>query len=137
VEPEPVVPAATGNVDVAMLRRGWASLLEHLQASHQAILRAVLESATVTSYDGETLEIAFPPGQRVGPKKVADRQDDLRAALSHIFGISPVVSAVVRDSTTTTPADALVEVEDAPDEAEALRRVQDMLGAQVAPQGED
>src|SRR5438093_7080670 len=96
--PEASAPAAAGNVDVAMLRRGWPSLMEHLQASRQAILRAVLESATVTAYDGETLEIAFPPGQRVGPRKVEERQDELRTALAEIFGIAPRVSAVVRDS---------------------------------------
>jgi DNA polymerase-3 subunit gamma/tau len=133
---EPSAPATTGNVDVAMLRRGWPSLMEHLQASRQAILRAVLESATVTAYDGETLEIAFPPGQRVGPRKVEERQDELRAALAEIFGIAPRVSAVVRD-TTAPAAESFVEIEDAPDEAEALRRVQEMLGAKVAPQGED
>src|SRR6185437_286524 len=36
--------ADAGSVDVAMLRRGWPSLMEHLQSTRQMILKASLES---------------------------------------------------------------------------------------------
>ena len=44
------------------------------------ILKAILESATVATYDGETLELAFPPDRKVGPQKVEERQVALKAA---------------------------------------------------------
>jgi DNA polymerase-3 subunit gamma/tau len=129
----PVPHAAdAGSVDVTMLRRSWPALIDHLGTSRQMILKAILESATVSSYDGETLELAFPPDRKVGPQKVAERQEDLRAALNDLFGISPVVTCVVREARDPVGGVAAVEVvdeEEVPDEAEALRRVQEMLGA--------
>src|SRR5205085_6644847 len=44
------------NVDVAMLRRSWPTLLDHLQSMRQPILKALLESATVASFDGAVVE---------------------------------------------------------------------------------
>jgi DNA polymerase-3 subunit gamma/tau len=132
----PLVPHAAdaGAVDVTMLRRSWPSLIEHLGAQRQMILKAVLESATVAQFDGETLELAFPPDRKVGPQKVEDRQEELKAALGDLFGIRPRITCVVRELRETGgPAELeLVEEEDVPDQAEALRRVQEMLGAQPA-----
>ncbi|MGZ5295014.1 MAG: DNA polymerase III subunit gamma/tau [Actinomycetota bacterium] len=142
--PEPAGPATqmpvphaadAGSVDVTMLRRSWPALIDHLGTSRQMILKAILESATVSAYDGETLELAFPPDRKVGPQKVAERQDDLRAALNDLFGISPDITCVVREAREPAGGVAAVEVvdeEDVPDEAEALRRVQEMLGATPA-----
>jgi DNA polymerase-3 subunit gamma/tau len=90
----PVPHAAdAGSVDVTMLRRSWPALIDHLGTSRQMILKAILESATVSAYDGETLELAFPPDRKVGPQKVAERQDDLRSALQDLFGISPTITS--------------------------------------------
>jgi hypothetical protein len=69
----------------------------------------------------------------VGPQKVAARQDELRSALRDLFGISPAITCVVRETREPSGGPALVELvdeEEVPDEAEALRRVQEMLGAQ-------
>ena len=137
----PVPHAAdAGSVDVTMLRRSWPALIDHQGTSRQMILKAILESATVSAYDGETLELAFPPDRKVGPQKVAERQDDLRAALNDLFGISPAITCVVREAREPAGGVAAVEVvdeEDVPDEAEALRRVQEMLGATPAdPSGD-
>src|SRR6266487_6368096 len=79
----------SSDLDVAMLRRSWGALIDHLGQLRQPILRAVLESATVASFDGETLELAFPPDKRFGVQKVQDRQDDLLLALGDLFGIAP------------------------------------------------
>ncbi len=130
----PLVPHAAdaSAVDVTMLRRSWPSLIEHLGAQRQMILKAVLESATVAQFDGETLELAFPPDRKVGPQKVEERQEELRAALGDLFGIRPKITCVVRElrEPAGTPTLELVEEEEVPDQAEALRRVQEMLGAQ-------
>ena len=122
--------ADAGSVDVSMLRRSWPTLMDHLGGNRQAILRAILESATVAAYDGRTLELAFPPDRTFGPEKVEARQDELRLALKELFGIDPTIVCVVRESVESAPAVIdLVEEEDVPDDAEAMRRVKEMLGA--------
>ena len=135
----PVPHAAdAGSVDVALLRRSWKSLLEHLSASREMILAAILESATVASYDGTTLELAFPPDRKVGPQKVDLKKAELQAALGDLFGVKPDIVCVVREVRDTGgPATVeLVEEDEVVDEAEALKRVQEMLGAQVAADSE-
>jgi DNA polymerase-3 subunit gamma/tau len=135
----PVPQAAdAGTVDVAMLRRSWPTLIDHLANNRHMILKAVLESATVASYDGETIELAFPPDRKVGPQKVEEKQEELRAALGDLFGIKPTITCVVREMRDPPGEPATVEIvdeEDVPDEAEALRRVQEVLGAQPAEPG--
>ena len=127
--------ASAGNVDVTMLRRSWPELIEHLGTTRQMILKAILESATVASYDGQTLELAFPMDRKVGPQKVEERQEDLKDALNHLFGIRPKIVCVVREMAGGGDGAITVEVpeeEESPDDAEALRRVQEMLGAKIA-----
>jgi len=124
--------ASADNVDVAMLRRSWPSLIDHLGQLRQPILRAILESATVARYEDGVLELAFPPDKRFGVQKVEDRQDDLQQALQDLFGIRPRIACVVRESREPAGGPSAVEIveeEETPDEAEALRRVQEMLGA--------
>jgi DNA polymerase-3 subunit gamma/tau len=125
--------ASADTVDAVMLRRSWPTLIDHLGTIRQPILKAILESATVASYDGQTIELAFPPDRKGLPEKVAARQDVLRDALNDLFGIKPVVTCVVREAREPggePPIVELVEEGEVPDEAEALRRVQEMLGAQ-------
>jgi DNA polymerase-3 subunit gamma/tau len=124
--------ASAGSVDVALLRRSWPALMDHLGQLRQPLLRAALDSATVATYDGQTLELALPPGKhRVAVAKVAERQEGLQQALQDLFGIRPNVVCIVRESRDPAgvPEVQIVEEEDTPDEAEALRRVQEMLGA--------
>jgi DNA polymerase-3 subunit gamma/tau len=131
-EPPPPAAADAGNVDVAMLRRSWPALLDHLGQMRppQPVLRAFLESATPAAFDGSTLELAFPPNKRFGVQKVMDRQDVLLQALGDMFGISPELRYEVREQRTPLEDDVvLVEEDEVPDEAEAIRRVQEMLGA--------
>ncbi len=127
--------ASADNIDVAMLRRSWPTLIDHLGTARQPILKAILESATVATFDGNTLELAFPPDRKVGPEKVAARQEDLRTALNELFGIRPQITCVVRELKEPPGAGALLEVieeDEVPDEAEALRLLQETLGAQPA-----
>jgi DNA polymerase-3 subunit gamma/tau len=130
----PVPHAAdAGSVDVAMLRRSWGSVTQQLGQRKQAVLRALMESATPTAYDGTTLEIAFPPTFKNTVKQVESRQAAFQDVLQELFGISPEISCVVRESRSADDGTHVepVEEDDAPgDDAEALRRVQEMLGAQ-------
>jgi len=132
--------ADAGAVDVAMLRRGWPSLLDHLQSTRQMILKASLESATVADFDGQTLELAFPPDKRFTVGKVEAKSDLLQAALSDLFGIRPAIVCVVREARDLGGGPTLIEIvdeEDPPSDEEALRRVQEMFGAQVAADASD
>jgi hypothetical protein len=126
--------ADAGAVDVAMLRRGWPSLMEHLQSTRQMILKASLESATVATYDGDTLELAFPPAKTFTVEKVVAKADALQQALGDLFGIRPAIVCVVREAREPVGGPTLLEIvddDDTPTEEEALRRVQEMFGAQV------
>ena len=49
------------------------------------------------SYDGTTLELAFPPDRKVGPQKVEGKKDELQAALGDLFGVKPDIVCVVRE----------------------------------------
>jgi len=123
-------------VDVAMLRRGWPSLLSHLQSNMQSVLKALLESATVATYDGQTLELAFPPAKTFTVEKVMGRVEGLQQALEDTFGIRPAIVCVIREARDKVSAEEptlleIVDDEDPPSDEEALRRVQEMFGAQV------
>ena len=123
----------TGNVDTAMLRRSWPTLIDHLGQHRKMILRALLESATVAEFDGETLELAFPPDKRFGVQKVESQTEELRTALGELFGITPRIVCTVREAVVGGGVEVLVvEEEETPTEEEALRRLQEQLGAQVA-----
>ncbi|MEP6476748.1 MAG: DNA polymerase III subunit gamma/tau [Actinomycetota bacterium] len=130
--PAPTQEPSTGNVDTAMLRRSWPSLIDHLGQHRKMILRALLESATVAGFDGETLELAFPPDKKFGVQKVDSQADDLRSALGELFGITPRIVCIVREPVVGGGVEVLVvEEEETPSEEEALRRLQEQLGAHV------
>jgi DNA polymerase-3 subunit gamma/tau len=132
--------ASADSVDVTMLRRSWPSLLDHLSQVGQPVLRALLESATPATFDGETLELAFPPSFRNNLRQVASRADKLQAALGDLFGIRPRIESVTREATAgaTEPATtAYVEEAEEPSEEEALKRLKDVLGATPANESDD
>ena len=133
--------ASADAVDVSMLRRSWPSLLDHLSQSQQPVLRALLQSATPSAFDGETLELVFPPSFRNNLKQVAVRIDKLQDAVADLFGIRPRIETVTREAQIPVdePAVAdLVEEAEEPSEEEALRRLKDVLGATPADeQAED
>ena len=134
--------ADAGSVDMAMLRRGWPSLLEHLQSTRQMILKASLESATVATFDGDTLELAFPPAKTFTVEKVTAKTAELQQALADLFGIRPAITCVVREARDTVEADEptlleIVDDEDPPSDEEALRRVKEMFGAPVSAEASE
>ncbi|MDP9119374.1 MAG: hypothetical protein M3M93_03725 [Actinomycetota bacterium] len=132
--------ASASSVDVTMLRRSWPSLLDHLSQVGQPVLRALLESATPASFDGETLELAFPPSFRNNLRQVSSRSDKLQAALGDLFGIRPRIESVTREAhagATEPAATAFVEEAEEPSEEEALKRLKDVLGATPADEPDD
>jgi DNA polymerase-3 subunit gamma/tau len=135
---EAVAPAApvgahapdAGALDVGTIRRSWGQLVTHLQQQRQMILAANLDSVTAAAYDGATLELAFPPGRRFAVRKVEERGDQLREALTAVFGISPRIVCSERGVTGTIPE--VIEDDDpppAPDEL--LERFRSEFGAEV------
>jgi hypothetical protein len=133
--------ADAGSVDVAMLRRGWPSLLEHLQSTRQMILKASLESATVATFDGDMLELAFPPAKTFTVEKVMGKTEELQQALADLFGIRPAITCVVREARDTVEDEPtlleIVDDEDPPSDEEALRRVKEMFGAPVTAEASE
>ena len=132
--------ASADAVDVSMLRRSWPSLLDHLSQNQQPVLRALLQSATPSAFDGETLELVFPPSFRNNLKQVAARIDKLQDALGDLFGVRPRIETVTREA--QIPADEpavadLVEEAEEPTDEEALRRLKDVLGATPADEQDE
>ncbi len=129
-EPAPLAPpvlgAGTSAIDVSAIRASWGDLIQHLRSSGKAVLPSFLEVATPAAFDGETLELVFPPDRKFGVTKVEEREPELRAALQEMFGIAPRVRCVVREPV------AGVAVDDDPPlpEEEALARLRAELGAQ-------
>jgi DNA polymerase-3 subunit gamma/tau len=132
-EPAPHAPRA-GALDVQAIRRSWPQLLERLAERRQMILRANLESATATTFDGATLELAFPPGRRFSVQKVQSKEDELRQVFTDVFGVSPRIVCVARES---VPGDSVVEEDEPPSTHEdAMARLKAELGAEVEEAGE-
>jgi DNA polymerase-3 subunit gamma/tau len=125
----PVLGAGTSAVDVSMLRQSWSAVISHLRGQGKAVLPSFLEIATPAAFDGETLELVFPPDRKFGVTKVEEREGELREALQELFGISPAIRCVVRE-----PVAGVVDVEDDPplSEEEALARLTAELGATPA-----
>jgi DNA polymerase-3 subunit gamma/tau len=117
-------------VDAEMLRRSWPEVLEALKARRKMVLFASAQVATVGSFDGEQLELVFPPGREVGAAKVEERSKDLVEVLDELFGVAPNVRATVREGTVLVDDD---EPPPTPEAAEELLKSQ--FGAEVVDEG--
>jgi DNA polymerase-3 subunit gamma/tau len=122
----PVLGAGTSAVDVAMLRGNWSAVISHLRSSGKAVLPSFLEIATPAAFDGQTLELVFPPDRPFGAQKVEQREGELRAALQEVFGVAPAIRCVVREA-VAGPGDPVED--ETPTEEEALARLAAELGA--------
>jgi DNA polymerase-3 subunit gamma/tau len=126
-EAAPHAPS-TGSLDLASIRRSWAQLLERLRDQRQMILMANLESAVATDWDGQTLEIVFPPGRKFGIEKVESREAEFQAAFVEVFGVSPRIRCIARDP---GPDPVVLDDDEAPVTAEdAIARLKAELGAE-------
>jgi len=126
----PMLGAGTSAIDVSAIRGSWGALVQHLRSSGRAVLPSFLEVATPAAFDGETLELVFPPDRTFGVAKVVEREQELRAALQDLFGIAPRIRCVVREAV----AGAVDEDPPLPEE-EALARLRAELGAEPTTEG--
>jgi DNA polymerase-3 subunit gamma/tau len=126
---KPVLGAGTSSVDVTMLRNNWPTVIAHLRSSGKAVLPSFLEISTPAAFDGQTLELVFPPERPYGVQKVMEREGELRQALQDLFGISPAIACAIREPVAGPPE----PIEDEPpSEEEALARLTAELGATPA-----
>jgi len=123
--------AAAGNLDVDAFRRSWPDVVHHLRDSRRMILATTLDVATPVAFDGETLELAFPPDRRFGVEKVEGKQDELRDALQELLGLRPRIKCVVRDSVVE-----ILEEEPPASEDAAIDLIKDAFGEGVATEPE-
>jgi len=108
-------------------------LLDRLGERRQMILRANLESATATAYDGKTLELAFPPGRKFSVQKVQSKEEELRQVFTDVFGASPRMTCLSRE-----PASGDVDTPEEgppPTHEDALARLKPEFGAEVEDAG--
>jgi hypothetical protein len=115
-----------------MLRGNWGALISHLRGQGKAVLPSFLEIATPAAFDGQTLDLVFPPDRPFGAQKVEQREEELRQGLQEVFGIAPAIRCVVREA-VTGPVDPVED--ETPTEEEALARLAAELGA--TPAAED
>ena len=126
--PAPHAPDA-GALDVTAIRRSWAQLLDRLGERRQMILQASLESVTAAAYDGETLELAFPPGKKFAVQKVQSKHQEFREAFADVFGVRPRIRCVAREPLVDAPL--IEDDEPSPSHEDAVARLKQELGAEV------
>jgi DNA polymerase-3 subunit gamma/tau len=122
---------SAATVDAEMLRRSWPQVLDALKSRRKMVLFASAQVATVGSFDGEQLELVFPPGREVGAAKVQERSADLVEVLDELFGVTPKVRATVREGTVVETVED--EPPPTPEAAEELLKTQ--FGAEVVDEG--
>jgi DNA polymerase-3 subunit gamma/tau len=129
--PGPHAPSAEG-LDLPTIRRSWQQLLDRLADLRQMILHANLQSATAAAYDGTTLELAFPPGRKFSVEKVQSKEGELRQVFADVFGVSPKIRCVARE----TVVGVVIEEEDPPVSREdAVGRLRAQFGDEVEEDG--
>jgi len=111
-DPKKAEPAATaaGLVDIEMIRRSWPIVLEEVRQKSRK-LHALLGDAGVQSFDGRAIvvEVRFAiHGDMVTEPKNAALIAD---AVNSVFGISPVVRAVVA-TRTEEPSESFDAIDD-------------------------
>jgi DNA polymerase-3 subunit gamma/tau len=120
---------STGALDLQTIRRSWQQLLDRLLDQRKMTLRALLESVTPAAFDGETLDLAFPPGRKFAVQKVQAKEDELREEFFEVFGVSPRFRCQARDG--VPGAELLDEDEPVPTREDAVARLKEALGAEV------
>jgi hypothetical protein len=97
-----------------------------IESNFPAVKRAGWETVT------EARELWLEVGQSTAQQKVESQADDLRAALGELFGVQPRIRCIVREAAVGPHEVTVVEEEETPSEEEALKRLQEQLGAQVS-----
>jgi len=117
-----------------MLRRSWADVVEALKDRRKMVLFANAQLATVGNYDGETMELVFPPGKDFAARNVEEKRAELVEVLEALFGIAPKLLCTVRAGMVPEPEP---ESEDPPSPEAAEELVKEQFGAEVVEVEED
>jgi DNA polymerase III subunit gamma/tau len=115
-------------VDTEMLRHSWADVVEALKERRKMVLFANAQLATVGSYDGETMELVFPPGKEFAARNVEEKRAELVEVLEGLFGITPTLRCSVRAGMVPEPEP---ESDDPPSPEAAEALVREQFGAEV------
>jgi DNA polymerase-3 subunit gamma/tau len=115
-----------GSVDAEMLRRSWTQVLESLKRRRRMRVHATAQLATVAAFDGQTLELVFPPGRQYAANMITEQAGHLVEVLQEVFGIAPALKCTVREGTVAPEID---EPPSSPEAAEELVRSQ--FGAEL------
>jgi DNA polymerase-3 subunit gamma/tau len=115
-----------GSLDITTIRRSWPQLLDRLQQVRKVVLRAHLESVTAAAYDGQTLELAFPPGRKFAVEKVQSKEEEFRDVFADVFGVRPRIHCLARD---LPPGSPVVEEDPPTTKEDAVARLKAELGA--------
>ena len=94
---------------------------------------ALLRSAIPASWDGQTLEIVFPPGWKSNVQKVQSLEPAFQEAFVDVFGVSPRLVCLARE-----PVPDLILSDEDEDQSpvtaeDAIARLKAQLGAE--PEG--
>jgi len=129
-----VAPAAhapsAASLDISAIRRSWPQFVARLAELRKMVLFGSLESVTPAAYDGQTLELAFPPGRRFAVQKVRSKEDEFREVFAEVFGVQPAINCVAREAAVDGP---MVEIDDEPPPSrdDAVARLKAELGAEI------
>ena len=137
VEPEGPHAADAGSVDVAMLRRSWPSLLDHLSQAGQP--ESARSSRARHRRRSTARRSSSRSRRRSGTTCALPAARTSRTLLGDLFGIRPRIESVTREphvGGTEPAAAAYVDEEQEPSEEEALRRLKEVLGATPADDGD-
>jgi len=126
---EPHAPS-TGVVDTDLVRRSWPEVLKALDTASNRVLHTVAQLVVMQTLDGDTLELVVPAGKKFAAEKIMQKQQELRAVLRDILGITPALRCVVRDGSPATD-DPILEDEAPPTPELAIERVMEGLGAEI------
>jgi ribonuclease HI len=75
--------------NLARFQERWPAVRDYVRQRRKNVLFASLASAWVSSYDGRTLELSFPPGRSTQKSNVEQRIQDLRHAIDAVMGWIP------------------------------------------------
>jgi len=131
--PEPPAephPPTTGAVDVDLIRRSWGDVVKELKSARQVVLSTQAQYVVGQNLEGDALELLFPAGKDFAADNIQRKQDDVKAVLRSLFGVTFTIRCTVRDAPAPVPE--VLEDDATPTTPEAaIERVMEGLGAEI------
>jgi hypothetical protein len=118
-----------------MVRKAWPEVINELKTRRKMQVQAAVQLATVGSFDGETLELVFPPGRDFHARKTEEKSRELVEVLRDLLGVTPQLRMTIRQGTAIEP-----EADEPPATPEAAEELlKEQFGAEVVeiPEAEE